>query len=123
MYNSMMLPLFDYADIVWGDRENKVLMKSIQILQNEAAKIILDLPSRASSADAQTSLKWDSLEDRRKLNRSSFTKKSLLNNMNTPNVKGNEIHTHDTRNCGKFRLSTSRTNWGQQRSLIIFFKN
>ena len=53
----MMLPLFDYADIVWGDRDNKVLMKSLQILQNEAAKVILDLPSRSSSTDALTSLK------------------------------------------------------------------
>ena len=110
MYNSMMLPLFDYADIVWGDRDNKVLMKSLQILQNEAAKIILDLPSRASRTDALTSLKWDSLEDRRKLHRSSFTKKSLFNNMNTSNVRGNDIHTHDTRNSGKFRLLKSRSN-------------
>ena len=42
VYNSMMLPLFDYADIVWGDRDNKVLMKSLQILQNKVAKVILD---------------------------------------------------------------------------------
>ena len=40
MYNPMMLPLFDYADIVWGDRDNKVLMKSLQILQNKVAKAI-----------------------------------------------------------------------------------
>ena len=57
VYNSMMLPLFDYADIVWGDRDNKVLMKSLQILQNEAAKVILDRPNRSSSTDALTSLK------------------------------------------------------------------
>ena len=76
--------------------------------------------TQASSTDAVTSLKWDSLEDRRKSHRSSFTKKSLLNNVNTPNVRGNEIHTHDTRNCGKFRLPKSRTNWGQQRSYYYF---
>ena len=52
VYNSMMLPLFDYADIVWGDRDNKVLMKSLQILQNKVAKVILDRPNRSSSYDA-----------------------------------------------------------------------
>ena len=52
----------------------------------------------------------DSLEDRKKLHRSSFTKKSLLNNVNTPNVRSNEIHSHDTQNHGKFRLPKSRTN-------------
>ena len=38
MYDSMMLPLFDYADIVRGDQDNKVLMQSLQTLQNKVAK-------------------------------------------------------------------------------------
>ena len=65
VYNLMMLPLFDSADIARGDRDNKVLMKSLQILQNQAAKVILDRPNRSSSSDALATLKWESLEERR----------------------------------------------------------
>ena len=115
MYDSMMVPLFDYADIVWGDRDNKLFMKSLQILQNKAANVILDRPNRSSSSDALATLKWDSLEERRKLQRTSFVKKTLLNNVNTSNVRGNEILTYNTRNKGNFRLSNSRTNWGNFR--------
>ena len=31
------IPILDYASIVWGDKNNKVLMDSIQVLQNKAA--------------------------------------------------------------------------------------
>ena len=40
--NSLVMPLFDYADLVWGDKHNVTLMTSSQVLQNKAAKIILD---------------------------------------------------------------------------------
>ena len=39
-FNSYVLPLFDYADIVWGDRGNSTLMLQLQSLHNKAAKII-----------------------------------------------------------------------------------
>ena len=94
--NSIILPLFDYADIVWGDCDNKVLMKSLQILQNKAAKVILHYPNRSSSIDALATLKWDSLEERRKLHRSSFVKKTLFSNVNKSNVRGNKVHTYCT---------------------------
>ena len=38
-YNSLVMPLFDYADLVWGDKHNVTLMTSLQVLQNKAAKI------------------------------------------------------------------------------------
>ncbi len=41
-YKSLILPLFDYGDLVWGDKNNDVLMGNLQILQNKAAKVILD---------------------------------------------------------------------------------
>jgi hypothetical protein len=42
IHNSLILPLFDYADIIWGDKNNTTLMDQLQILQNKAAKTILD---------------------------------------------------------------------------------
>ena len=103
VYDSMMLPLFDYVDIVWGDPDNKVLMKPLQILQNKAAKVILDRPSSLSSSDALATLKWDPLEERRKLYSSSLVKKTLLNNVNKSNLRGNKILPYTTRNRGDFR--------------------
>ena len=37
-YNSLVMPLFDCADFVLGDRHNVTLMSSWQILQKKAAK-------------------------------------------------------------------------------------
>ena len=42
LYTSLILPLFDYADTIWGDKNNPVLMESVQTLENKAAKLILD---------------------------------------------------------------------------------
>ena len=44
VYDSLILLLFDYADTVWGDKNNEVLTHNLQVLQNNAARIILDLP-------------------------------------------------------------------------------
>ena len=42
IYNTMIQPILDYGDIVWGDRFNEVQMNRLQVLQNKAAKIILN---------------------------------------------------------------------------------
>ena len=42
LYTSLVLPLFDYGDTIWGDKNNSVLMNSLQVLENKAAKIILN---------------------------------------------------------------------------------
>ena len=55
-FNSYVLPLFDYADIVWGDRGNSTLMLQLQSLHNKAAKIILDLLIGSSASEALSSL-------------------------------------------------------------------
>ena len=43
-YNSLVLPIFDYADLVRGDKDNAVLMNDLQVLQNKAAKLVLNKP-------------------------------------------------------------------------------
>ena len=59
------MPLFDYANIVWGDKHNSILMSSVQSPQNKAAKLILDKLPYSSASDVLTTLKWVSLEKRR----------------------------------------------------------
>ena len=50
--NALIRPLFDFADTIWRDRDNIALMHDLQVLQNKAPKVILDLPNYASSTDA-----------------------------------------------------------------------
>ena len=86
LYFSLVLPIFDYGDIIWGDKNNKTLMASLQILQNKAAKIILDEPLHSSATEALEKLKWKSLDRRRRYHRCILVFKSLhgLMDMNIP---------------------------------------
>ena len=59
------MPLFDYSDLVCGDKQNVTLMTSLQVLQNTAAKTILDRPLYSSATHALATLKWVPLEKRR----------------------------------------------------------
>ena len=43
-YNSLVLSVFDYVDLVWGDKNNVTLMNDLQVLENKATKIILNRP-------------------------------------------------------------------------------
>ena len=65
-FNSFILPLFDYGDIIWGDRGNASLMSELQVLQNKAARLILDFPAHSSATEALTILGWKPLLRRRK---------------------------------------------------------
>jgi hypothetical protein len=66
LYMSLIAPLFDYADNVWGDKNNVTLMKDLQILMNRAAKIILDKPKYSSATEALALLDLQLLTEQRK---------------------------------------------------------
>ena len=51
------MPLFEYVDLVWGDKHNITPMSSLQVLQNKAAKVILNRPLYSSSTEALAALK------------------------------------------------------------------
>jgi hypothetical protein len=63
-YSSTILPLFDFADVIWGDKNNSELMNSLQTLENKAAKLILDLPPLSSATEALATLHWSTLSSR-----------------------------------------------------------
>ena len=48
-FYSFILPLFDDGDIIWGDRSNATLLSELQLLQNKAARLVLDLPAHLSA--------------------------------------------------------------------------
>ena len=47
-YESLVMPLFEYSDLFWGDKHNDTLMSSLQVLQNKAAQVILHRPLYSS---------------------------------------------------------------------------
>ena len=62
----MVIPILEYASIVWG---HKVLMDSIQILQNKAVNLVLDRTTHSSSTQALLDLNWMNLSTRRLMQR------------------------------------------------------
>ena len=116
LYNSLVLPLFDYSDIVWGDK-NFTLMENLQILQNKAAKIILDRHRHSSASEALDSLGWKPLHLRRRFHRCTTIFKCLNGfiDFNFNFVRNNTIHNYNTSSRDDFHLRCVRTNWGKQR--------
>ena len=51
-FSSYILPIFDYADVIWGDRGNVALMDQLHVSQNKAARVILALSPRTSATEA-----------------------------------------------------------------------
>ena len=77
LYHSLILPLFDYGGVIWGDKNSATLMNDLQIQQNKAAKIILDKTKYSSATNALEFLKWKRLDERRHMHRCVFTFRCL----------------------------------------------
>lgn len=65
VYTLLVQPLFDYADLAWGEI-SEGCCKEFRRLQNRAARIILQ---RKTSKDTLLVLNWPSLACRRKLHK------------------------------------------------------
>ena len=117
LYNSLILPLLDYGDIVWGDKNNITIMDHLQVLQNNAARCLLDLPRSSSGSQAISHLNWKPLALRRRYHR-CVTIFKCLNNLVAFDFnlrKNKDIHDHNTRRRENLHLPIARTNWGKQR--------
>ena len=110
LYNALIRPLFDFADPIWGDRDNITLMHDLQVLQNKAAKVILDLPNYASSTDALKTLGWPTLFQERLVHRYITTFKYIhgLADHNFNIFRNSDIHSYNTRRRNDFRLPLAK---------------
>jgi retron-type reverse transcriptase len=63
LYNALILPLFDYCDVVYGNCCVTEIVK-LQRLQNRAAKIILQVPFDTCTHYVLSQLKWFYLTER-----------------------------------------------------------
>ena len=77
LFNSFILLLFGYCDVVWGDRGNSTLMQYLQVLHNKSAREILDLPYFSSATNALTKLGWITLDRRRSRHRVNLVYKCI----------------------------------------------
>ena len=116
LYNALILPLFDYGDVIWGDKNNDTIMSELQILQNKAAKVMLGQPPRSSSTEALKSLDLKSLSTRRFFHCCTAIHKCLIGetDFNFNFTKSQAVHSYNTRRSNDIRLPLPRTNWGKQ---------
>ena len=78
IYNAIVLPYFDFADVIWGHTYEKHL-KRLSRLQSRAAKVILNEKYSYSSMDAIKRLNWLSFHSRIKYHSVIYIYKSLHN--------------------------------------------
>ena len=104
--NTLILPLFDYGDVIWGDKNNDTIMSELQILQNKAAKVLLGQPPRSSSTEALRSLDLKSLSVRRFFHRCTAIHKCLIGetDFNFNFIKNQAVHSYNTRRSNDLRL-------------------
>ena len=76
LYNTLIVPIFNYADIIWGGC-NKTQGKRLQITQNFAARSILGKSKYDSGKLALKELNLLNLEKRRVVHESVFAHKGL----------------------------------------------
>ena len=124
-YNSLVVPLFDSADLVWGDKHNVTLMTSLQVLQTKAAKIISDRPLYSSAMHALATHKWVPLEKGHFQRRCSYVYKCLNglveHDMNF--IRQQEQHDYNTRTKLNLRPPSVKRNWGKQRTAFHAIKD
>ena len=93
-------------------------MSSLQVLQNKAAKVILNRPLYSSSTEALAARKWLALEKRRfqRMCVHVFNFINGLINHDMDLIRQGILHRHNTRNKGSFRLPRVKRNWGMERT-------
>ena len=92
-------------------------MNSLQILENKAAKLILDAPPLSSATDALKLLNWTPLGIRRHKHCCIFIFKCIngLIDFDFKLTTNNNIHSHNTRTSKNLHLPKVNTNWGKQK--------
>ena len=114
IYNSIILPHFDYGDVIWQSASKNCLTQ-LQKIQNRAGRIILKINpySHTSISQIHFCLGWQMLPERRKIHLLLLTYK-ILNNM-TPEYLKEIFHFKHTpyslRNQNSLSLPKPNTNY------------
>ena len=102
--NALMLPHFDYLDVIWF-RTFKKKLNELDIVYKKVAKIALDVDVRESSVEVYKNMSWLPLHLRRQLHLTSYMYR-ILNEVCPKNFVGkfNYISggTRDGENCNLY---------------------
>ena len=111
IYNSLIIPLFDYGDILWGKKNNETLMNQLQTLQNKAAKVLLDQTPQSSATEAFSTLDWKPLSSRRSFHRLTTMHKCMHGgiDLDFSFMKNSSVHNYNTRSLNNLHLPRVRT--------------
>lgn len=111
---SMVIPILDYADIVWGDKSNSNLMAKVQALQNKGAKLILGRLIYSSASEGLQSLGLVNMAARRRCHCLMLIHKGIngLIDWNLNFMFSRDVHSHDTRFKNNIRVPQSRHSRG-----------
>ena len=98
------------------------MMKTLQVLHNKCAKLVLNMKPYDSSTKALDSLQWKSLDFRQKFNPCVTIYKSKKNDISYTfnNKTGKDFHNTQKRNNEQYHLPKVRTGWGKQVSSYLF---
>ena len=124
-YKGLVLPILDYADMVWGDRDNAVSMNNLQVLQNKAAKLVLDKPLYSSATDAPNQLGWLNLKQCSHFHRCLYVYKCVtgITSHKLELSRNSDVHRYSTRCKDHLRLPSLKQNWVNQRTCYHAFKD
>ena len=114
LYNSLILPLFDYADLIYGSSNTKYTMQ-LQKLQNRAGRTILRISpyKHTSNHVIHQLLNWESLNSRRKKHINSMVFK-CLHDLSAPYLKDSFkfiSHNYSLRSNGNLSLPKPKTEY------------
>ena len=114
IYQSVILPHFDYADIIWQSSQNKFL-DQLQKLQNRAGRIILRINPYIHTSIFQIHdiLKWETLKTRRSKHMYIMMYK-ILHDLTPHYMQNNLVHketNYALRNAESFVLPKPQTNY------------
>ena len=114
IYRTIILPLFDYADVVY-DSSNLKYTDRLQKLQNRAGRIILGINpyKHISNHELHQLLNWESLKSRRVKHTVSLVYKSL-NNLSAPYMQNSfqfVSHPYNLRSDGNLSLPKPHTDY------------
>ena len=109
LYNTIIAPLFNYGDVIWGGCDEKD-SKSLQKIQNFAARSINGKKKYDSATESLKKLKLLDLKTRRKVHEAVFAHKALSNKTakNTCQIFESYRPKTETRkaNLGKLNIPT-----------------
>ena len=111
--NSLMLPYFDYLDIIWN-KATKTKLNELDIIYKKIAKIALDYDILESSKKVYKDMKWLPLHLRRQLHLSSCMYK-IINGMSPVQLREKFVYiSGGSRNGNNCNLYTNKSKTHKQ---------